>query len=478
MKLMLLRASAGWLLRHPWQLALALIGICIGVAVMVAVDLANESSRKAYRLSVDALNGEATHQVIGGPGGIGEDVYVSLRTESGQRNIAPVVTGVIRFGGESLQLIGIDVFAEREFRAFAAPGNMTTDIAGGDASQAGGTEMVSRFLTDPGSLLLPASVVSRQDLVRGDRFEVIAEGRSFSASLAGTFADEGQGLSNVAVADIAVAQDWLSMRGRLSRIDVRLDASDPDAERSFTGLLPPGAELLSAEGRTQTTLEMSDAFMTNLTAMSLLALLVGIFLIYNSVAFAVLQRRDLLGILRALGVTRAQVGRIILGEAAILGLVGSVAGIIAGVWLGERLVALVARTLSDHYFVVSVTSVTVDPLSIAKGMLAGLGATLLAAAMPALEASGTQPRLAMTRSALEQSTTSFVPRIALAGLAMILLAALILQFSGRDLVAGPGFAVRPDSWFRAVYSGFRPGVVVPACAVGRQTRRNARQDRN
>ena len=77
----LYRASFGYLLRHPWQLALALLGICIGVAVMVAVDLANESSRKAFRLSMDTINGEATHQIVQGPAGVDETLYARLRLQ-------------------------------------------------------------------------------------------------------------------------------------------------------------------------------------------------------------------------------------------------------------------------------------------------------------------------------------------------------------------------------------------------------------
>ena len=87
----LYRASIGYLLRHPWQLALTLLGICIGVAVIVAVDLANESSRKAFLLSMDTVTGEATHQIIGGPNGVDEQLYTRLRVETGVRSIAPVV---------------------------------------------------------------------------------------------------------------------------------------------------------------------------------------------------------------------------------------------------------------------------------------------------------------------------------------------------------------------------------------------------
>jgi len=434
LKAVVLRASAGWLVRHPWQLGLAFVGIGIGVAVMVAVDLANTSSRKAFQLSMNALNGQATHQVIAGPGGLDERVYASLRTESALRNVAPVVAGVLGVGDELLQVIGVDVFAEREFRTFTAPGDLGADLSGSSGLD---TEaMIRRFLTGTGSVLLPAEFAERHALSPGDRFEIVANGKRFLADVVGTYDGASQGLSNLAVVDIAVAQHWLGMAGKLSRIDVRLDDGEPDSVAAFAAHLPDGVSLVSAEGRTRATLDMSDAFMTNLTAMSLLALLVGLFLIYNSVAFAVLQRRDLLGILRALGVTRAEAGGIILVEALVLGLLGSAAGLAMGIWLGNQLVTLVARTISDHYFTVSVTAVSIEPLSFVKGLVSGIGATLVAAAIPASEASGVAPRLAMSRSSIETTVSRHLPRLTLAGLALMLLAVLVLLTSGRNLVAG------------------------------------------
>ena len=118
----LYRASFGYLLKHPWQLGLALLGICIGVAVMVAVDLANASSERAFRLSMDALNGRATHQIIGGPAGVDEQLYVRLRTIHGVRQIAPVIEGDIDVGSTSLTVLGVDVFAEQGFRRYSSPG--------------------------------------------------------------------------------------------------------------------------------------------------------------------------------------------------------------------------------------------------------------------------------------------------------------------------------------------------------------------
>ena len=136
--------------------------------------------------------------------------------------------------------------------------------------------------------------------------------------------------------------------------------------------------------------QMTRAFRTNLTALSLLALVVGTFLIYNTMTFSVVQRREQLGRMRALGVTRGELFSLVLGEAGALGLIGTVAGLLLGVVMGRGLVVLVTRTINDLYFSVSVRGLSLEPLTLAKGVLLGLGATLAAALRPAWEAARTR----------------------------------------------------------------------------------------
>ena len=118
---------------------------------------------------------------------------------------------------------------------------------------------------------------------------------------------------------------------------------------------------------------MTAAFTTNLQAMSLLALLVGVFLIFSAISFAVVQRRRVIGVLRALGATRSRVLAMILAEATALGIVGAALGLVLGVAIGRELVALVSRTINDLYFVVAVNDVVIPTLSIVKAFGAGLG---------------------------------------------------------------------------------------------------------
>ena len=426
------RASFGFLLRHPWQLALAVLGIVIGVAVMVAIDLANASAERAFRLSMDTVNGRATHQLVGGPAGVPETVYQTLRVEHGLRSLAPVVTGEAVFAGTAVSLLGVDVFAESGFRDYTA----VVGTAGQAERGTGATiSTIAALLTRPDAVLLSPSAAENAGLAIGDEFELDVDGNTRTAVVVGFLGSgDDAALQNLIVADIATAQAWLRRSGYLSRIDARLeDEASVDRLRS---LLPSGVALLTAESRTQQSTAITSAFMTNLTAMSLLAMLVGMFLIYNSVSFAVVQRRGLIGVLRALGLTEVEAFRLILYEGLVLGLVGSALGLLVGVWLGEQLIALVAQSINDLYFRVTVTDVSAEPMSLARGGLAGLGATLIAAVVPAIEASRYRPSLAIRRSSIEARTGRALPRLLALGVATMLAAGVLLMLSETSLVGG------------------------------------------
>ena len=217
----LYRASFGYLLRHPWQLALALLGICVGVAVIVAVDLANESARRAFALSMDTINGEATHQIIAGPRGIDEALYTQLRVEAGTRNIAPIVEGYAQIGHTTLRVLGVDIFAEREFRTYTIPDSVVEDH-----------ESYRRLLTDPGAFLMSPRTAASLGLAKGTELQISIAGNDFPAVLVGLLKGSDSdtlGLGGLVIVDIAVAQNWLNMLGRLTRIDVRLSEADSDA---------------------------------------------------------------------------------------------------------------------------------------------------------------------------------------------------------------------------------------------------------
>ena len=419
-------ASLRHLLRHPAQLALALIGLTLGVGTMVAVDVATASSQRAFELSLQAVNGAATHQITGGPRGIDERLYTRLRTRAGAGSplrLAPLVTGYVTVGERTMQLIGVDPFAAAE-------------LAGGQRVDS--VDGLRRWFTEPGAVVMSAATADQLGLVINSRFDVAVGGVPRRAALIGRIAEAGVGFDAVLLTDIAQAQEWLGAGGRLSRIDVRLAEGAGGAEllARLRAQLPADLELHATRAAARETFAMTDAFTTNLKAMSLLALLVGAFLIYGSVSFAVLQRRATFAVLRALGATRGEVLAVVLSEAAVLGIVGALCGVLLGVAIGRALVGLVSQTINDLYFVVTVREVTVPVSGVVTALGAGLATALAAALLPALEVAASAPQLGLARSVLERRAVQVARTLAIVSALLAAGAGLMVWVSGRSLLAG------------------------------------------
>jgi putative ABC transport system permease protein len=456
----LARIAVRHLARHPWQLGLAVLGIALGVAVAVSIDLANESARRAFSMATVAVTGRATHQVVGGPSGLPDDFYRVLKVELGARLAAPVLSGDVAAAdrpGRTFTVLGVDPFAEAPFRPYLeAEGVRATGTAESGSSAPGAAagerrdppprdrlSTVAALVTRPGAILVARPTARELGLGVGDRLAVRAAGIRRELTVAGLL-DPGddasaRALDGLLVTDISSAQEIFGAAGRLGRVD--LIVADDEAGRALlariTRALPPGAELVAAGARAGTTAQMIRAFQWNLTALSLLALVVGMFLIYQTMTFSVVQRRPLIGALRAIGVTRAEIFALVMIEAALIGVVGTAAGLALGLGLARGLLALVTRTINDLYFVLSVRDVALDPLALAKGVLLGVGATLAAALAPALEATGAPPRVVMSRGALESGARRMVPRVTWLGGGLLAGGAGILALPGG--IAG-GFA--------------------------------------
>jgi len=427
---LLRRTSRRYLTRHPGQIVLTVLGVALGVAVVVGIDLAVQSNRAAFRVSAETVSGRATHAVQGGAAGLDEAAFRRIRLET-DAVAAPVVEGVVttpRIPGRALRILGVDPVSEAPFRPYLS-------------GERGGLGLTDGLLATPYAVVLTAGTAREAGVEEGDSLPVVANGRRLALPVAGLLrpgdASSRQGLRDVLVTDVAWAQEILEQVGSLSRIDLRLpDAPDAgeapgDADAASTlaevrALLPADAVLAPAGTRASAMDEMIGAFDLNLTALSLLALVFGMFLIYNALTFSVVQRREMIGTVRALGVTRGEVIRQVLGEAAVVGVVGSAIGLALGVVLGRGLVRLVTRTINDLYFVVSVEGLALPPSVLVKGAVLGVGTTLLAAALPAREAAAASPRSALTRSFVEEKWRALVPTTLVAGAALLVAGSVAL----------------------------------------------------
>lgn len=413
---------------RPLPYVLCVLGIALGVAMMVSIDLANGSAQRAFSLSTDAVTGKATHRIVSiAPTGIDETVYSQIKREFGQIDAAPIVEGyakVNELGNQPLRLVGVDLFAESPFR------NYFSNVG------SSGNGFV-RFLTEPNTIVLSKETADRYGIHLGDALHLDLAGQSKTVKLVGTVATSDslnrRALSNFLFADIATAQELLGQVGRLSHIDLIVqNAEDLSA---IAQQLPSGIQLETAEAQKNAVQQMTAAFELNLTALSLLALVVGMFLIYNTVTFSVVQRRPMFGILRCIGVTQQQLFTLILSEAAIFSVVGSVIGVALGIVLGRSIVGLITQTINDFYFVVTVQQVTLSNFTIAKGLIIGIASALFASALPAIEAMNSTPSLTLQRSTLESKVRSLLPNLVLAWIGMTIVGILLLRWQSGGLVA-------------------------------------------
>lgn len=401
---LLLRSSWRFFTRHPWQLWLTLLSIALGTAVMIAVDLANQTAAQSFQQSVNTLSSPMTHEIKAVQGRIPDAFYQQLRVEWGYRQSLPEVELPLSINGLHYNLVGLDSFAS------SLP---ASSLGALDSS------VLTRLLTEPDSIIAPtqAGFQLGQVLQAGERqFKIIA------------LVDLAR--SDLLIADIATVQG--SETG-LSRIQLKLSAAEAQA---LQARLPTDLKLESFANQQAVFGQMTQAFSTNLLAMSLLAVLVGAFLVYNTMTFSVLQRRQSFAITRMLGVTAGQLFRQLLLEACVLGLLGSVLGVLLGVLLGQGLLVLVTQTISDLYVSVSPTDLLITPSLVLKSVGITLGAVFLATLAPAIEAARVAPVQVQRRSSLEQANQNLSLKLVWAGLVLILTSLVVLNTSGKQLVLG------------------------------------------
>ena len=432
----------GWryLLRHPWQTALMILGISLGVAVVIAIDLANASASRAFDLSTEAVAGRATHQIVGGPNGLDQQVYLNLRKLGVIENAAPVINEYItapQLGDGLYQLLGVDPFVDTPFR------NYLGGESGGEARQP--ISNLIEFLTQPGAILISRETAERNGLQECLKYPEkciisLGIGGKVKKSVITGFIDPSDNLSrralnSLVITDIATAQELTGRLGKIDHIDLILPEKNAlEVEATIQNLLPTGTRVVAVEARRGTIEEMTSAFRVNLTALSLLALVVGLFLIYNTMTFSVVQRRPLFGTLRCLGVTRREIFLMVIGEAVLVGVTGVFLGIILGIVLGQGAIHMVTQTINDLYFVLSVRGIQIPVSSLVKGGLLGLMATILSTIPPAWEAASVSPRVALSRSGLERKAQTAVVLAAGAGLVVLILGIGLLLIPTRSLV--------------------------------------------
>ena len=413
---------------HRAKTLLLILGIALGVSGVVAIDIAKTSVSRSFELSTDLVTGKATHRILGTTLSLDQSLFTTLKVSLGIKQCAPVIsqyTQVQELKGKQMQLLGIDPFSENAFR--------TLSLAPDQSARA---PNLAETLMSGSGILISQALARDNGLMPGDSLTLVFGKKQVPVPIAG-FLDSAEALESIAltgilVADIATAQELLGMGNRISHIDLILDSKQ--AVNHIKSILPKGTSLVPTAQNSQAVRNLSNAFETSLTAFSMLALFMGMFLIYNTVSFSVTQRQRLTGTLRSLGATQRDIFLMVTLEVLIYGIVGSLLGIVAGVLLGKAAVHAVCATVSDMYFVLTVNQTHIAWPTLVKGFSAGMVSCGAATLFPALTASRIPPVTLSRRSASETRLQGMALGLTLCG--MVLLALSVVLFVSPH--TGPG----------------------------------------
>ena len=380
---------------------LTLLGIILGVAVVLAIRITNESTLASIRNVFDRATGSASLLVVArnpNQETLSEDALERvadfpgvetaaasliansfLAAEADSWELQFSVQGVAE--GSVLRVYGIQPESEAQVHVY--------ELTAGRLPE-----------EDTYEAALPETYAQEKGLTIGDDLVILTPGGTERLRIVGLLAEEGAALNNngqAVFAPLAAVQEIFQRQGELDEIALRIEerlVSDPEAleelRLALNERLDPVGEAVYPASRGQLVGQMLATYQLGLTFFSLIAIFVGAFLIYNTFSMTVVERTREIGMLRAIGMSRVYILRMVLVEALILALIGSGLGILTGLFLARGLIRIsnaVAATAGGF--------LALPWQGIVQGLVVGIGVTLLAALVPAIQAASTSPLQAL-----------------------------------------------------------------------------------
>lgn len=383
-------------LRHlrlkPGRTLLAVGGITCGIALYVAISIINQSTSGYFRESMGAVSGKATLNVSGGETGFDEKLVEKIEAVEGVKAAVPVLEtrSWLLTTNESVMVLGVDLFQERAVRSYKSEGKAII----GDAMS---------FISQPDSLILTTVFANEHGIKMNDKLELsTADGKS-TFTVRGILSPTGLAKAYggaLAIMDIDAARLSFGKQGKVDRIDiVTKDGADVErvAER-VRGVVGAGLTVDRPEMASKQMEKMTESFQFMSRFFSTLALIVGVFLVANSIAISIAERRKEIGTLRALGSKRAGILTLFLCEAFAMGAAGSFVGAFIGRGVAGFLVDAVTRSMSVQFAQkIEATQLPFDATTVLGAVVIGAVSSLLAALWPSIKATRVQPVDAMKR---------------------------------------------------------------------------------
>lgn len=380
---------------HRLRTLLTFLGMALGVAVIVAIALVNRALTTSFQSTIEQIAGKAVLQVSNSESGMAEGLLPLVRDTQGVRDVAAAVDGFLPVSGvpaERLYVYGVDLLTDFTMRDHRFVGD-------GFAF-----ERALDFIARPDSIAVTESLARRLGLTVGSRLFLNTSRGKQPFTVRALLKEEGTARvfgGNFALMDLPAAQIAFGKEGKLDIIDLTVEAGSEVAavQEQLRQRLQGAADVERPKKRGEQIESLLTSFRVGLFFVSLIALFVGFFLIYNTVSVSVVQRKREIGTLRCLGMRRSELLRLIVAEALILAIVGAIFGCLFGWALAQAALLAVGETVRNLFSSIGLSGSSLSPRELAIALASAIGVALFAALHPAIEALRISP-LENSRQAL------------------------------------------------------------------------------
>ena len=396
MRFLLSTLSLSYATRNKAKTFLTLLGVVVGVATFSAIRGAQSTLVGGIRSTVDRMAGKAQLQ-IAMEGGVPEELTETIRELPGIRSQSPVIEQVVvpeRGELGSILVLGVDLLGDREMRDYSFEGD--------DAD----LDDPLLFLAQPDSVAVARPLAKRAGLKIGDPLVLKTSRGLRTVKVRGLMTPKGFAEAfggNLIVMDVFAAQDLFARGRRFDRVEVRLadGTTLEEGTRTIEKAVGPAYRVETPDRRGAQLEKLITNFVAGFNISSGFALGIGTFLIFNSFAVAVNRRRRDIGTLRSLGATPRQVMLLFLVEAAVLGLVGGVLGLLAGASMSQSFLKLMEQTSEQVFGIINASEAHIDGTLAVQSVLLGLFASLVGAWEPSRAASRIPPTEAFAKGSFQ-----------------------------------------------------------------------------
>ena len=365
--------------------ALSVVGVALGIGLFMGVNVATEKAVGSFETNIRGTNPTSNYEVVSSSGtDFPEEVYKPVKAIN--RNSLPIlsVNAVVPAWNETIDIQGIYTIKALALTA-GFSGEQKIDI--------------ESFFKNLNGLFITKKFGQMHDLKKGDVFSAYVYNKEYRLMVVDTI-DNPLVPENRVFMDLGNFQEYFRKTGSLTRIDL---STDEIKAGEIAGVLPRGLAIAKKEQVLRNQKALVDGFRFNLRFVTFLAVLVGVFLLYNTVFISVVKRRTEIGVLRGLGMDRKTVVALFSIQGMSIGFAGSLLGIAFGQAFAWFSLLAVEKTITRFYQSVLIPDFSITGKDALSTLLLGLSVSFLASIVPAWESANVRPNESAREGTFERT---------------------------------------------------------------------------